>query len=328
VRTVEARGFVEPAETFLVAPRVSGAIGTILCDFGTQVKKNQTCAKIDPRPFEEAVARAEADLLVAKARLVEDHASLARAKLFLERAQHQRRRRRISSDELDELNIAYDSAKAKIAFDQATLALNQVSFNDAEADLASVNILAPAPGTIISRHIALGQIVSPTAEAPALFTIAGDMARMRAVARVAEQDAGEIEPGDKATVTFDRFPGRSFDSAVLEVRLNRTTQNAAIYEVLLRTDNSQMALKPGMAATVQIVTAQREDVLRAPDAALGFLPRDVAAPSPGAGESLLWILREGKPTPVLVKLGLNDGAYSEVVGGELRSGDRVIVARK
>ena len=85
--------------------------------------------------------------------------------------------------------------------------------------------------------------------------------------------------------------------------------------VALRTDNSQMGLKPGMAATVQIVTARRDNVLRAPDAALGFLPKRVAAPVPSAGESLLWILRDGEPTPVLVRLGLNDGKYSELNGG-------------
>jgi HlyD family secretion protein len=89
-----------------------------------------------------------------------------------------------------------------------------------------------------------------------------------------------------------------------------------------------MALKPGMAGTVQIVTARRDDVLRAPDASLGFQPKGVAAPSPSAGESLLWILRDGKPTPVLVKPGLNDGEHSEIVGGKVRVGDRAIVGQK
>lgn len=89
----------------------------------------------------------------------------------------------------------------------------------------------------------------------------------------------------------------------------------ATYVVMLRTDNSQTALKPAVAARVQIVTARRDTALRAPDAALLFLPKGVAAPVPSAGESLLWILRDGERTPVLVRLGLNDGQYSEVIDG-------------
>ncbi|WP_171015227.1 plasma-membrane proton-efflux P-type ATPase [Methylocystis sp. B8] len=326
VRTVEARGFVEPAETFLVTPRVSGAIEAIYCDVDTQVKKGQACARIDPTRFEEAVAGAKADIAIAQARLQEDRVALSKAKLVLERDRRRRGRRRISNDEFSDHKLAYDSANAKIAFDEAAVTQNQASLKAAQTDLASVDLITPAPGIIVSRHIALGQIVSPTAEAPALFTIAGDMARIRAVAHVAEQDAGEIKPGDKATLTLDRLPGRSFKSAVVEVRLKQTTQYATTYDVLLRTDSSQLALKPGVAATIQIITARRDDVLRVPDAALGFLPKGVAAPSPSAGESLLWILRDGKPTPVLLTLGLSDGKYSEIVGGELRTGDRVIVA--
>ncbi|MGE3266494.1 plasma-membrane proton-efflux P-type ATPase [Methylocystis sp.] len=326
VRTVKARGFVEAAETFLVTPSVSGAIDAIYCDVDMQVKKGQTCARVDPTRFEEAVARAKAEVAIAQARLQEDRVALSKAKLVLERDRRRRGRRRVSSDELSDHKLAYDSANAKIALDEAAITQNQASLNAAQTDLASVDIIAPAPGTIISRHIALGQIVAPIAEAPALFTIVGDMARMKVVARVAERDAGEIKPGDKATLTLDRLPDRSFESTVVEVRLKQTMQYAATYEALLRTDSSQLALKPGMAASIQIITARRDDVLRIPDAALGFLPKGVAAPSPGAGESLLWILRDGKPAPVLVTLGLNDGKYSEVVGGELKTGDRVIVA--
>ena len=327
VRTVEAQAFVEPARTALVTPRVSGAIESVVCDVDMKVKKGQVCAKIDPTAYEGAVERAKAELSMARARLEEDQAALAPAGLAVERTRG-RRPRRVSTREPRERKKPDASLLAKIDFDEAAIQQKQAVLRVAQAELADTDVAAPAAGTIVSRHVAVGQVVAPTAEAPALFTIAGDMARMNAVARIPERDAGEIKPGDKASFTIGGFPGRSFEATVGEVRLTRTAQYAATYELLLQTDNSKMALKPGMTVTARIVTARRDDVLRAPDAALGFLPSGVAAPAPGAGQDLLWILRDGKPTPVIVRTGLNDGEYSEIVGGDLKAGDRVIVGRK
>jgi len=327
VRTAEAQAFVEPAQTALVTPRVSGAIENVLCDVDMAVTKDQVCAKIDPTSYEGAVERAKAELSMAQARLEEDRIGLARAVTASER-RHRGRRLRVSTREREERKESDARLRAKVDVDEAAIRAKQAALHVAEAELADTEVTAPAAGTIVSRRVAVGQVVAPTAEAPALFRIAGDMARMNAVARIPERDAGEIKAGDKASFTIESLPGRSFEATVAEVRLTRTTQYAATYEVLLRTDNSQMALKPGMAVTVRIVTARREDVLRAPDGAFDYAPRGVAAPAPRAGESLLWVLRDGKPKPVFVKRGLNDGEYSEILGGELRAGDRLIVAGK
>ena len=329
VQTVEARGSVEPAQTILITPRVSGAIQSIFCDVDMQVKKGQPCAKIDPRPYEDAVARQKADLALADGQLAKDEVNFSRAKIAFEGVERERRRGRISGYELEERKGSYDSARAQIDIDKATVQQKQAALDAAEGDLANTEISAPAPGAIISRHIALGQMVAASAEAPALFTIAGDLTQMKTVAHIPERDVGDVKPGDKASFTIENFPNRSFEAMVGEVRLARTTQNTATYDVLLNVDNEKMLLKPGMTVTVRIVTARRDDVMRAPDQALGFSPSAVAPPPAlRAGQGRVWVLRDGKPMAVVVKLGLDDGQYSEILEGELKIGDRVIVGGK
>ena len=93
-----------------------------------------------------------------------------------------------------------------------------------------------------------------------------------------------------------------------------------------------LLLEPGMTATIRIVIDRRDNVLRAPNQALRYLPRDLAVPNgaggpraPPAGWSQLWILRDGKPTAIAVQLGLDDGAYTEIVKGDVQPGDDLII---
>jgi HlyD family secretion protein len=105
--------------------------------------------------------------------------------------------------------------------------------------------------------------------------------------------------------------------------------NVVTYDVVLEVDNSNLLLKPGMIATVQIITASRSDVLRVPDQALQFLPRGVAGPPAlPAGPSRVWVLRDGKPTAVPLTLGLDDHHFSEVIEGDLKPGESLIIAEK
>ena len=111
-----------------------------------------------------------------------------------------------------------------------------------------------------------------------------------------------------------------------------TIENVATYDVVIRAPNPDLLLEPGMIAMIRIVVDRRDDVLRAPNQALRYSPRDLAVPNgaggamtPPDGWSQLWILRDGKPTAITVQLGLDDGAYTEIVKGDVQPGDELII---
>src|ERR1019366_9199074 len=95
--------------------------------------------------------------------------------------------------------------------------------------------------------------------------------------------------------------------------------------------NPDLALKPGMTATTRIITAQRDNVVRVSDQALRYRPADTppTAPAQTAGATTrrgqVWVLANGKPVRVAVTLGLDDDSYTEIVGGELKPDDQVIL---
>ena len=113
----------------------------------------------------------------------------------------------------------------------------------------------------------------------------------------------------------------------------RLARASAPYDVVITASNPELLLKPGMTATIKIVVDRRDDVLRVPDQALRYSPAGRAAPSgssdartPLDGWPQVWILREGRPTAVPVQLGLQDGAFTEIVKGDLKPGDDLIVS--
>ena len=153
-------------------------------------------------------------------------------------------------------------------------------------------------------------------------------------ANVSESDISSIREGNKASFSVESFPDRTFAAMVVQVRqAPQTVQNVVTYDVVLGTDNTALLLKPGMTATVRIITDARAHVLRVPDQALRFVPGNLASPAPaeegGAGRpQRVWKLANGHPVPVQVMLGLDDDSFTEVLGGDLMPGDAVIVGEQ
>ena len=114
--------------------------------------------------------------------------------------------------------------------------------------------------------------------------------------------------------------------------MSRTIQNIVTYVVVVSAPNPEFLLEPGMNVTTRIAIDRRDDVLRVPDKALTYAQSDHAPPTsaagpgtPNDGSSRLWVLREGKAKSISVRLGLDDGAYTEVVAGDLKLGDELII---
>jgi HlyD family secretion protein len=223
----------------------------------------------------------------------------------------------------------------------------KASLQQAEVNLAYTNIISPTSGIVISRNVDVGQTVAASLQAPTIFVIAEDLAKMQVDTSVAEADVGRLRAGMEATFTVDAYPSETFKGVVRQIRnAPQTVQNVVTYDAVIDVDNPDLRLKPGMTANVTFVYGEKDDVLRVPNAAMRFRPppdllaQSGAAPAggnrakSGAGEGTrqpstpdrrtVWVLREEKPSPVRIRIGISDGSFTEVVEGEIKAGDVVI----
>lgn len=333
-RSVTATGTVNPELTIIVGTYVSGVIQQLYCDYNTQVKKGQICAKIDPRPYQTIVDQNKANLAIAKAQLEKDKASLAYTKVTYERAARLVQTNAVSQDSVDSARSNYDQAMAQITFDEATIQQRQAALDAAQVNLDYTDIISPVDGTVVSRSITMGQTVAASFQTPTLFLIATDLTKMEVDTNVSESDIGGVKVGDKATFTVDAFPKRIFHGVVTQVRQSpQTVQNIVTYDVLVSVDNSDLALKPGMTASSRIITDQRNDTLRIPNQALRFVPSRMASPARQVGSAenksaQIHILRDGSILAVPVVVGLDDENYTEIVDGDIKAGDLVITSEQ
>jgi len=326
-RSVTATGTVNPELTIIVGTYVSGVIQELSCDYNTQVKRGQSCAKIDARPYQTLVDQAKANLAVAKAQLEKDHASLTYAKLAFDRAAALVRTNAVSQDVVDNARSAYDQAQAQISFDQATIQQRQAALDSAQVNLDYTNIISPVDGTVVSRNVTMGQTVAASFQTPTLFLIATDLTKMQVDANVSESDIGGIKNDDKATFTVDAFPKRVFEGRVTQVRQSpQTVQNVVTYDVVISVPNADLALKPGLTAAIRVIIDQRSDVLRVPNQALRYVPSGTAIRE--SDQARVWVLRNGNPESIQVVTGLDDDDYTEITQGDLKQGDKVIIAER
>jgi HlyD family secretion protein len=241
-------------------------------------------------------------------------------------------------------NVVSVQAQKDVAVTQLSSAQAQVkqvaaSLQQAQIDLDHTEIRAPVDGTVIARNMDIGQTVAASFSAPTIFQIAQDLTKMQVDANIDESDVGRVMDGQQVSFTVDAYPGTTFHGAVTQIRKAPiNVQNVITYDVVIHVDNPDLKLFPGMTANVRIATDKLTGVLKVPAAALRFRPPNVAATPAQAkgggqgkgraiGQQVIYVLDDqGKPKPVRVRLGIGDGNFSSVQGGDLKEGDMVITA--
>ena len=330
-RAVTATGSVNPVLTITVGSYVSGVIQEIDCDFNTKVTKGQLCAKIDARPYQTIVEQNQASVATARAQLLKDQADLAYAEINERRYASLSAQNATSRDSYDVAVNALNQARAQVAVDQATIGQRQAGLDAATVNLGYTNIVAPVDGIVVSRNVTMGQTVASSFQTPTLFLIATDLSKMQVDTSVSESDVGGVHVGDKARFTVEAYPDKTFEGVVSQVRqAPQSVQNVITYDIIVTVANPQLLLKPGMTATVRVITAERRNVLRVSDAALRYIPGGLSSASTQAEAQApgVWVLRDGRPTRVAVTTGLDDDSYAEIVGGDLKQGDSVIASER
>lgn len=348
---VTATGTLSARVTVLVGSQVSGRIAELFVDYNSKVKKGDVLAKIDARLLQAAVAKARAQTAQAAAAVTKAKANHDQAKKAFDRAKTLKDQGLMGQADYDLAETAVNSTKADIAVADAQLSSAAASSSEAQVNLGFTTIVSPIDGIVLSRSIDVGQTVAASLQSPTLFTIAQDLRSIQVDTFVAEADVGKLTTGMDATFGVDAYPGTRFKGKIREVRnAAQTVQNVVTYDAVLDVMNDELKLRPGMTANVTFVWAEKADVLRVPNAALRFRPPADAVPASsgsgsarrpgggggagGAGASskgetdpnrrTLWILRDNKPSPVLVETGISDGTLTEIVSGGLTEADEVI----
>lgn len=245
--------------------------------------------------------------------------------------------------ELDGFKADIALADAGLQSANAVILQRQAKLRDIEIDLARTDIKSPVEGVVVKRDIELGQTVAASLSAPTLFTIAQDLREIDIYANIDEADVGQLKAGQKVSFTVNAYPNRTFEGSVRMVRLSaQTVQNVVTYTAVISVQNQDQSLLPGMTANLQIITDEKEDVLRIPNAALRFRPTVTAAAAQtqsrqrrprgemqdqdeGSFGRIYRIGPDGIPQPVPVRLGVTDGSYTEILRGDLQEGAAVIV---
>jgi HlyD family secretion protein len=346
--SVAASGAVTPVSLVTVGTQVSGQIRDVLVDFNTEVKAGQLLAQIDPESFEYRVRSAQADVdaaraavLTAQANLLATQTQVSRAQVDLNEAQRSQDRtlslvekQFIAQSEGDKARALVNTSVEALKATQAQVGVSQAQVSAARAnvsqrdsalaqariDLARTKITSPVNGIVIKRTIERGQTVASSLQAPELFVIAQNLSDMQVEAAIDESDVGRLVVGQKATFTVDAFPGQTFQGAVQQVRkaaLN--VANVVTYVAVIRFSNVDGRLMPGMTANVRIVTEERKQVLKAPNAALRLRIAGVEPPkgdgaSRSSSRGRLYVKdAKGQPQAIAVQVGVTDGTQTELI---------------
>jgi HlyD family secretion protein len=337
--TVQAAGTIEPEEVVDVTAKVSGELirfGTDpqdrnkTVDYGTRADEGTVLAQIDPALYEVKVQQAREELQKRRASLELLETRLRFAERELKHAQQMQAAQRKAPEEVEELQSRCEIVRSELNVAKADVRLGQAILQEAETKLSYTKITSPIKGVVVDRRVNVGQAVGPTPGSPSLFLLA-KLNRLQVWASVPEADIGGIHAGQPVRFSVAAYPNSVFTGKVAQVRLNATlTNNVATYTVVVEVDNAAGKLLPYLTAKVQIETAVRKNVLLVPNAALKWRPRsvDVAADSEPGRPGTVWVEERGTVRPVKLRLGVIDGAWTEVLAGDLTEGRAVVTGKK
>ncbi|MCX8034608.1 MAG: efflux RND transporter periplasmic adaptor subunit, partial [Thermodesulfovibrio sp.] len=217
---------------------------------------------------------------------------------------------------------AYSTSRAQYEIALAQVKKAEAGLRQARTNLGYTKIVSPVTGVVIAKNVEVGQTVAASFQTPTLFTIAPDLTKMQVDTNVDEADISKIKKGMETSFTVDAYPDRKFQGTVSQIRLSPTvTQNVVTYNVVISVDNSHLLLKPGMTANVTFVVESKKGVIKIPNAALRFKMPD----SPPSRQQGVWVIRNGKPVRVNIKTGISDGEWAELIEGDLKEGEEVII---
>lgn len=337
---ITATGTVEPITQVEVGTQVSGVIDHIYVDYNSTVKAGQLIAELDKTALKATVAEAAAALNTAVNEQDYQQKNFDRINKLHET-------KVVSDSDYEEALYKLNNAKGIV--DQKRSDLSR-----AKTNLSYANIYSPIDGVVISRSVDVGQTVAASYSTPTLFTIAQDLKQMQVEANVDEADIGQVKTGQRVAFTVDAYPDDEFSGTITQVRLEPIEEsNVITYTVIIKADNQEGKLMPGLTANISIYTLELKDVLTLEAKALSFQPdpqvlntyqqqhpgevsqpvavvtrhiytvQSGSARASGGQTKKVWVKKGANIQEHTIQIGTTDGVLVHVLQG-LKEGDEVV----
>ena len=353
---VTANGTLEAEQEVTIGSELSGIVEKVLVDVNDSIKQGQVLIELDTAKLKASVEKAKAALASAQAAQKEAEATLKEADAKYKRLINVRKLsggKTPAQTELDEQAAVVVRSQASVETAAAQIQTAQAELETAQTDLTKAYISSPIDGVVLARSVEPGYAVAASLQAVELLTLASDLRTLELEIDVDEADVSVVQPGQKATFTVSAYPNKNFPATLTKVAYGPTASdtNVVTYTAYLKVSNNDLLLRPGMTATARIVTEQRENALLVPNTALRFAPT-ISKSSGSAVDSLMmgpprssnkvskevggvttqrkntvWVLRNGNAQQIDIVTGASDGTRTEVVSGDLKSGDLVITSQ-
>jgi HlyD family secretion protein len=346
--TVTATGTVQPINQVDVSSELSGIIRQVYVDYNSEVTAGQVLAELDTVTLNAQVERSRAALAAARARVAQAEATVAETKSVLDRTSALTARQFSSENALDVAKANHNRALAALQSAIADVSVEEATLKQNETSLSKAKIYSPIDGVVLRRVAEPGQTVASSFQAPTLFILAANLREVELQVDVDEADIGQVREGQRATFTVEAYQGRRFPAIISTVRYAPETVNGVVtYKAILKAENEDLALRPGMTVTAEIVVEDLDGVLLIPNTALRWRPPEPPRARQGGGGFTLfrfprrdqqvtiteqqtdrrrvYVLQEGAPAAVDIVVGASDGRRTVVMSG-LEAGQQVITA--
>lgn len=345
---VTATGTLQPTNEVEVGSEESGIVESVDADYNDKVAIGQILARLDTSRLDSQITQANASLEAAQANVLQAQATLHETSSKLDQYKKVRElsdNKVPSQTELDAAQAAYERAQANVASANASVSQAKAALETLQTDKSKTVIHSPINGVVLTRNIEPGQTVAAAFQAPILFTLAEDLTQMELHVDVDEADIGQVKEGQEAVFTVDAYPNREFQAKIIQIRYgSQTVEGVVTYETVLKVDNSDLSLRPGMTATAEITVNKIENALLIPNNALRFSPpveqqqpqqerprsllgalfrppRMTETPhqeeSSNKTEKRVWTLVNNQLTPIDITIGPSDGVMTEVIKGDI-----------
>lgn len=347
--TVAATGKIQPETEIKISSEVSGEIIELPIVEGQQVKKGDLLVKINPDLYQSGLQRSQAALQNVRAVYNQTQASLTEAELNYERNKTLFERGVISKAEWDRAVSAYEGAKAANQSAYYNIQSAGATVNEARDNLARTTIYAPIDGTISKLDVELGERVVGTQQMAGTEILrVANLNSMEVEVDVNENDIVKVSIGDSTNVEVDAYLRREFKGVVTSIansaEATLTADQVTNFKVKVRIlSDSYMDLlegkpenfspfRPGMTATVDIITNKREKVLGVPISSI-VIKTDTTSTNESTGSRGLTsterfeglFLKKGDEAELrIVETGIQDNQFIEIIKG-LEEGDEVII---
>lgn len=329
--SVTATGTIEPVTSVDVGTQVSGIVSHIYVDYNSPVKKGQVIARLDMENLESELSGAQANLRSARANLKSMQSALEYQKANYERYTNLFEKGLISANEYEQARLSHEQALRSCEQARQTVSQQTEMVKRARTNLDYATITSPIDGVVLSKEVEEGQTVAASFNTPTLFKIAQDLTDMRVIADVDEADIGQVKEGLPVTFTVDAYPDDTFRGEVTQVRQQATTEsNVVTYQVVISAPNTELKLKPGLTASVNILTLDIQQTLAVPSRALRFTPTEdqlqdgESIDDKAEGPHKVW-MKEGEVyRSHAVKTGQSSATHTQILSG-VSEGASVVV---